>query len=450
MKTKLKYRVAAAAASLTLLLSGCTFADSDFDIFSSIKNQGLFGEFNKPASDISGVEDDYMEQLPSSSAIDSDSADQAEDVLAENASKALWDYGDSGTDIKPISPYDYYGRNKLSVSEREIYDSIVAAVIAHQEEIKIKRPVNSDTAVKILNYVLLDYPQFFWIDEKYSIYSNDAGEVISYKLVYSLNKKTSETMLAKLKIRAKEMLSGIDSQTPDFYKALTIHNRIIDFASYDQTASLENSYNLYGILIEGKGVCQGYAKAYQYLLYMAGMQSLYVKGTSKNQPHAWNMVMQNGEYYNIDITWDDPVFVGGDSSTNQHHSYFNLTDSEITIDHSFNTKENYPLPSCTATDNNYFVKYNIIFENFFDSDLDRLAQSIAYFAKNKSPAITIKLDYQNNFNDLYDWLMADDVIFAAMNKAVKTYGASKLDTKRISVSTVIEQKTVSISFYYNS
>lgn len=65
------------------------------------------------------------------------------------------------------------------------------------------------------------------------------------------------------------------------------------------------SYEPYGPLINGKGVCLGYATTFQLLMNMAGVECITVTGASNlmMNNHAWNMVRLNGEWYCADPTW---------------------------------------------------------------------------------------------------------------------------------------------------
>ena len=84
------------------------------------------------------------------------------------------------------------------------------------------------------------------------------------------------------------------------------------------------SYEPYGPLINGKGVCLGYATTFQLLLNMAGVECITVTGASNlmMNNHAWNMVRLNGEWYCADPTWDNRH--GPD-----HFVYFNVTSQHM-------------------------------------------------------------------------------------------------------------------------
>ena len=88
-----------------------------------------------------------------------------------------------------------------------------------------------------------------------------------------------------------------------------LHDRLAAQVMYDGSAA--NAHDAYGALVDGKAVCEGYAKAFQYLLQKAGMQSFLITGSSTNpvsgtaEGHAWNVVRVAGEYYHVDTVWDD-------------------------------------------------------------------------------------------------------------------------------------------------
>jgi len=87
------------------------------------------------------------------------------------------------------------------------------------------------------------------------------------------------------------------------------------------------SYQPYGPLIQGKGVCLGYAETFRLLMDMAGIECITVTGAAfmSRENHAWNMVKLDGEWYCVDVTWDDTE--GG------NYDYFNKTDQDYAGTH---------------------------------------------------------------------------------------------------------------------
>ena len=103
---------------------------------------------------------------------------------------------------------------------------------------------------------------------------------------------------------------------------------MVDTIEYDTTVSNEYIYNLYGALVLKKCVCEGYAKAFQYLMNQIGIDNVIAIGTATNsnnqtENHAWNYVNLDGSWYAIDVTWDDPVIIGGGRLSNKtRYQYF--------------------------------------------------------------------------------------------------------------------------------
>ena len=80
------------------------------------------------------------------------------------------------------------------------------------------------------------------------------------------------------------------------------------------TDSEKGNYSLYDTLVEGKAVCEGYARAFNYLMGRMGIRSEYKSGRIKTSGgqgealgdgHAWNRVMIDGKWYYLDATWGD-------------------------------------------------------------------------------------------------------------------------------------------------
>ena len=64
-------------------------------------------------------------------------------------------------------------------------------------------------------------------------------------------------------------------------------------------------HSAYGILLNGYGVCESYAKAMSRLLDAIGIPNTYVVGVAGGG-HAWNYVqMPDGNWYMVDSTWND-------------------------------------------------------------------------------------------------------------------------------------------------
>jgi hypothetical protein len=136
---------------------------------------------------------------------------------------------------------------------------------------------------------------------------------------------------------------------PDYQKELLIHDYIVENCTYQETAGSKVQYTAYGCLVEGNAVCEGYAEAARLLFSAAGLESYYVEGAGQSSDHVWNCVVIEDQPYWVDLTWDDPVPADGESET-LSHDYFNLNDSQMNVDHSWQYAK---YPSCSSTVWNY-------------------------------------------------------------------------------------------------
>lgn len=151
------------------------------------------------------------------------------------------------------------------------------------------------------------------------------------------------------KAKAKTVVSQIiNSKMSDYECVKAIHDYLVKNVDYDY-ASIENgsitendhpSHTAEGALCGKLAVCDGYAKAFELMCAEAGIYAYMMYGEGvhpdgSKESHAWNVVKINGQWYQIDCTWDDPIVnneVVSDGS-NLTYTYFLLTDSEMYKDH---------------------------------------------------------------------------------------------------------------------
>lgn len=107
-----------------------------------------------------------------------------------------------------------------------------------------------------------------------------------------------------------------------------IHDYIINSTKYDSERSEKGIVNYrsdiaYGPLFEGYAICGGYSDLMELFLEKMGIRNY--KVSSDN--HVWNVVEIGGQWYHIDLTWDDPV--ASDGKNYLDHSYFLVTSNQL-------------------------------------------------------------------------------------------------------------------------
>ena len=73
-----------------------------------------------------------------------------------------------------------------------------------------------------------------------------------------------------------------------------------------------------------------------------------LEGSEEDGAHSWNMVLLEGEFYNVDCLWDDTA---SDTYGSSIYPFFNVTDEDLL--HHERIQMAVDLPVCTATEYKY-------------------------------------------------------------------------------------------------
>ena len=159
------------------------------------------------------------------------------------------------------------------------------------------------------------------------------------KINIKINRSYTDEMKIILNYKVEEIIkNNITSNMNDEEKIRTIHDYIINNTKYDEQRSDNNiieykSDTAYGALIEGYALCGGYTDSMMLFLEKFNIKSY--KISSEN--HVWNHVYLNNNWYNLDLTWDDPI--NKDGKDLLEHTFFLITNEEMlkldTTEHTF-------------------------------------------------------------------------------------------------------------------
>lgn len=316
-----------------------------------------------------------------------------------------------------------YAFNQLSKSEQKIYKKIVSGIKACKTKIHIASgdPLDSDSVFDIYFAVLADHPEFFHVGNQVEFefdgkdtYINKINLDKNGKVVSSYNASTYKSMKSKLDKKVNKLISATKSMN-NYERVKYFHDYIVLNTNYVENNA--NSHNLYGVLIEGEAVCEGYARALQYLCNKSGIECLFITGMSKDQHHGWNLVKLGGEFYHIDPTWNDPTGAPGDYIT---YTYFGLTDEQISADHYFSNADrsvaHYKnLPAAKGTKYNYHT-YNKLYFTSASNIESALTKVILNAAKSKQKYVEIKFSNFPAYQDAYTTLKSGG-FYNALNAA---------------------------------
>ncbi len=243
--------------------------------------------------------------------------------------------------------------NELNENEKKIYNVILPKLYNSPEKIEIPQ-LNDCDLQKIFKAISLDNPDLFNIGLTCKAYKS--GYKTYFTVEYAMDNTTYQNQLKEAKAVAQVIIDGAKEFSSDYDKEKYVHDYIINHATYVESKDSPNANTIYGCLVEGKASCEGYSRAFQYILNNLNIDNRLVTGEAAADgvnfiPHMWNFVNIDGKQYFTDVTWDDPE---GESNIIRH-TYFNVNTADILLKHR-NIEQAVPL----ITDNtyNYFVKEN--------------------------------------------------------------------------------------------
>lgn len=219
----------------------------------------------------------------------------------------------------------------------------------------------------------------------------------------------------------------------DIEKVKAVHDYIVLHTEYD-TESLkkevlpESIFEAEGVLNDGKAVCQGYAYAFQLFMKLLHIDSKIVTGKdlTSGVGHAWNMVNLDGEWYQVDTTWDDPV---PDKKGKVQYHYFLMTDQIFSSDHSWNKDK---FPACTSEKYLYYIYQDDIissitlYEKAFMKKYNAGVREITILYPEKAiPDMNFLLNYDNTrkekeggytvaYQSVNPWRLGDYTVFTVI------------------------------------
>lgn len=203
-------------------------------------------------------------------------------------------------------------------------------------------------ATSVWNMLKNDNPQYYWLDTRIYYTSTRIYLSVGEEYLSASERERCDALIAE---KRKYYLERISNCKTDFEKALILHDEIIRNVDYsykdasDINGGRLSSHTIMGVFSGSGAVCEGYAKAYQYLLNCAGIENIYVVGKGSGEDHAWNLLFLEGKWYWCDITWNDTG-----NNEEMSYKYFLLERSVFENDHiPFSVDDeglyySYPLP----------------------------------------------------------------------------------------------------------
>lgn len=329
-----------------------------------------------------------------------------------------------------------YAFGRLTKEEQDLYLEILDALLYFRENVKLST-CDKELISRIFQCVLNDHPEIFYV-EGYTYTEYTLGTLlkkITFTGSYSISREEAEQKQVQIEDYVNQCLAEMPEDADEYGKVKYIYEYLIHHTDYD--AAAKDSQNICSVFLEKKSVCQGYAKATQYLLNRAGIFSTLVLGrVVGGEGHAWNLVRIDGQYYYVDTTWGDASYqaVGSDYPAGKiptiNYDYLCVTTEQMEQTHTFDNVVE--LPVCTATEANYYVREGVYFEEW---DEERVAKIFADSYRKGEAYVTLKCAGEAVYQKMRKTLIEEQGIFGY------------LDCQGGSVSYVENEKQYSLSFW---
>lgn len=320
-----------------------------------------------------------------------------------------------------------FAYKSLSEAEKAWYRDMEQILGSFQEEGELSAAGLEggldDTCIdKIFQCVLSDHPELFYV-EGYSYVKYAIGNKITavhFSGTYSMDLETAVARREEIRAAAEVLEAGIDGEASDYEKVKYVYETLIRNTDYDLEAP--DNQNIYSVFVRHFSVCQGYAKATQYLLNRLGVECTLVLGTVETgEGHAWNLVKVDGDYYYVDTTWGDVSYqTDGTFSEEEgaslvmpeiNYDYLNVTTEELLRTHSIGGEV--PMPLCTARAANYYVQEGAFFVSYDREQMEALFQRAA---ESGQKDITVKCADAACYEEILKILIEDQEIFQYLSE----------------------------------
>lgn len=199
--------------------------------------------------------------------------------------------------------YRVKGFNDNEIALAELFKSTLESFIEEEVDIS-KYNVTYDEFEDIYTTVLMNEPELYYVNVvQASLRYRSDEHILGFKPIYNCAYGELESRDKKIKKFSDSVMKGIGKNWSDEEKVLYVHDRLAAHITYYDGDETEFGRNIYDAFAKSSSVCVGYALGFQYFMDKLDIPCINVT----TDDHIWNMVEIDGQWYHVDVTWDDSV-----------------------------------------------------------------------------------------------------------------------------------------------
>lgn len=314
---------------------------------------------------------------------------------------------------KELLPYYY---SLMTKDEQHLYIKLRKAVLSGEPSVSITGTISNESYGRLVGTLFYYDPMTFNLSAVEGMRYSGNMEI---SFGYGIDSFEYEEMLAGMEAVSDKINAKFKKNTSDYAKIKYIHDYLVQNTIYTDAGDF--CHYGYGALCEGGAVCDGYAGAFAYLCGKAGIQNVSVMGEAGGEYHTWNKVLCGGKWYNVDVTWDDPVMNFRES---QSYNYFMIDDGIMGLTHT-EEPSGFSSPSASDSGNSYYARNKLVASDAVGAKKILTAQIVSAAKKGKLTA-SVRMKDEKTYKAVVSYFEKNDskAVLSMLDSAKKKSGAN--------------------------
>ncbi len=312
-------------------------------------------------------------------------------------------------------------RHLAGSAERSIYRTLQEAVQLRSMTATIE-PAPTDVVFDIFLTLMNDYPEYFWLSPRLDFTTRSVnGSPVDMEIRFTHTVDPQE--LEKREEQVSRVLEKILDESGDiadpYEQVKWVYEYLITETKY---RSRVTDQSMYSVLVDGKGVCAGYARAFQFIMRNLGFESVIVTGDLKQRDregwvlslftpyisedldgHAWNLVKIGTSWYHVDVTSGEALTP---MNRNISYTFLAIPDQQLLNTHTLTPGQ--VIPQADSYDLEYYRTHGLYFERF---DLREYERLFTIARERKERDLDVRFASSTGLQEAVDELIGKQKIF---------------------------------------